>query len=152
VAFEPEIGHVIRYDFLWKAEQDAGREHGVKERPCAVVLLSQVRDDGSRLVVVCPITHVPPRSARQAVEIPRKVARHLGLDDQRSWIGTNTVNTFTWEQARIPYGVSQAPDGQWEYGTLPYALRRQVLDQLRANAREQSVERVSRDENSRPGR
>jgi len=146
VAFEPKIGHVIRYDFLWKQEQDTGLEHGLKERPCAVVLISQMREDGSRLVVVCPITHTPPHYAQQAVEIPHKVARHLGLDDQRSWIRTNTVNTFTWEQGRIPFGVMPTSDGKWEYGVLPYALREQALNQLRANSREQVVERVSRDE------
>ena len=146
MAFEPRIGHVIRYDFLWKQEQDSGLEHGLKERPCAVVLLSQLREDGSRLVAVCPITHRPPHNDRQAVEIPHEVARHLGFDDQRSWIRTNTVNTFTWEQGRIPFGVTPTPDGKWEYGALPYALREHVLNQLRANSREHAIVRVARDE------
>jgi hypothetical protein len=61
-------------------------------------------------------------------------------------IRTNAINIFTWEQTRIPVGVSQMPDGRWEYGILPYALRQQTLDQLRDNSREKIVERVSRDE------
>jgi hypothetical protein len=85
-----------------------------------------MREDRSRLVAVCPITYTPPHNERQAVEIPYKVARHLGLDDQRSCIRTNTVNTFTWEPARIPVGVSQTPDGKWEYAILPYALREPI--------------------------
>lgn len=146
MAFEPKIGLVIRYDFLWKTEHDAGRAHGAKDRPCAVVLLSQMRTDGSRLVVVCPITHTPPHDKREAIEIPHKVTRHLGLDDQRSWIMTNTVNIFTWERNRVPFGISQTPEGKWSYGMLPYALREQVLNQLRANSRERVIARVSRDD------
>jgi hypothetical protein len=108
VALEPEPGLVIRYDFLWKQERDAGLEYGRKDRPCAVVLVSKPRGNGNRLVAVCPITHTPPADAHQAVVIPLKVAQHLGLDDNRSWIRTNTVNTFTWETGRIPFGITPA--------------------------------------------
>lgn len=35
---EPEPGLVIRYAYLWRREQETGREKGTKDRPCAVVL------------------------------------------------------------------------------------------------------------------
>lgn len=59
---------------------------------------------------------------------------------------TNTVNIFTWERNRVPFGISQTPEGKWSYGMLPYALREQVLNQLRANSRERVIARVSRDD------
>ena len=35
---EPERGLVIRYSYLWKSEHDEGRDEGIKDRPCAIVL------------------------------------------------------------------------------------------------------------------
>jgi DNA invertase Pin-like site-specific DNA recombinase len=47
VAIEPKPGLVVRYDFLWKEEQRAGIEDG-KDRPCAIVLTSAEKADGSK--------------------------------------------------------------------------------------------------------
>jgi hypothetical protein len=30
------------------------------------------------------------------VEVPLRVARHLGLDEERSWIVTTELNVFVW--------------------------------------------------------
>ena len=35
----PQAGLVIRYSYLWQSEAAAGREEGVKDRPCAVILV-----------------------------------------------------------------------------------------------------------------
>jgi hypothetical protein len=75
VHFSPKPGLVLRYDFLWKDEQIAGKQDGSKDRPCAVVLVSSPKTDGSVNVVVCPVTHAIPNSDEGAVEIPYKVAR-----------------------------------------------------------------------------
>ena len=45
--FDLGAGDVIRYDYLWKEEHDAGRRDGVKDGPCAVVLTSATQDAGS---------------------------------------------------------------------------------------------------------
>ncbi|WP_338049140.1 hypothetical protein [Rhodoplanes elegans] len=34
----PVSGLVIRYAYLWRREHLAGRDEGVKDRPCAVLL------------------------------------------------------------------------------------------------------------------
>ena len=34
----PQPGLVIRYSYLWRREAAAGREEGVKDRPCAVIV------------------------------------------------------------------------------------------------------------------
>ena len=81
MAFEPRPGLVIRYDFLWKEEDLAGLRDGRKDRPCAIILATKPKDDGLRDVILCPITHSPPKEGESAVEIPYKMARHLKLDD-----------------------------------------------------------------------
>lgn len=40
----PVPGLVIRYSYLWASEHARGQEEEVKDRPCAVVLVTQ--DDG----------------------------------------------------------------------------------------------------------
>ena len=63
---KPVPGLVIRYSYLWLEEHQRGQEEGVKDRPCAIVLVTQV-DDGEALVTVLPVTHVPPNDLTSAV-------------------------------------------------------------------------------------
>jgi len=142
---EPEAGLVIRYDFLWRTQRDAGAELGSKDRPSAVVLVARPTEDGSRRVVVCPITHAPPTDGQSAVAIPVKVARHLGLDDHEMWIKTDTVNLFTWEAGKIPFGVTPASRDQWPFGMLPQQIGKAVFEQVMANSRDRSLYQVDRD-------
>jgi len=148
VSFEPKPGLVVRYDFLWKEEQRAGVESG-KDRPCAIVLTSAERADGSKDVLLCGITHSPPGRNETAVKVPPAVARHLGLDDQQSWIKTDQVNRLTWEKGRIPYGISQARKGEWTFGMIPQGLGKQVFEQVRERARSRTLQTVERDERER---
>lgn len=47
----PRPGLVIRFSYLWKREADAGREEGVKDRPCAVVIAIEGRAGRPRVIV-----------------------------------------------------------------------------------------------------
>ncbi|WP_428536206.1 hypothetical protein [Rhodopila sp.] len=89
----PERGLVISYAYLWRSEHEQGREEGVKDRPCAIVLAVEDSPDGY-LVTVLPITHSPPAIPEAAVEIPAATKRRLGLDDARSWIVVTEGNRF----------------------------------------------------------
>lgn len=150
MSLKPEVGLVIRYDFLWKSEEEAGREDG-KDRPCAIILMSEKKADNSHTVVVCPITHSPPQQGESAIEIPYKVARHLRLDDDRMWIKTHEVNQFIWEEGRIPYGVTPTTDDRWSYGMLPEALGRKAHQQIAENAQQHSLAVVKRDNEAEAG-
>lgn len=123
---EPEIGLVIKYDFLWSHERQQGFEEGAKERPCVIVTAIVRKDSGETEVLVAPITHSPPREGTVAIEIPYKLGRHLGLDDDRSYIIADESNTVSWDDAGI---VPVTPGKQWAYGRIPKAL----YDQLRAS-------------------
>ena len=116
----PVPGLVIRYSYLWANEHARGQEEGVKDRPCAIVLV--VAGDASETVVtVLPVTHSEPAMARLAVEIPHATKRRLGLDDARSWVVLTEANRFVWPgpdlRASTPADASSVA-----YGLLPYAL------------------------------
>jgi hypothetical protein len=93
---EPQPGLVISYAYLWHHEHRAGREEGVKDRPCVIILAAWSTADGTTMVRVAPVTHSQPDDPASAVELPQAVKRHLGLDTDRSWIVLDEVNEFTW--------------------------------------------------------
>ena len=80
---EPERGLVIRYSYLWHSEAREGREEGIKDRPCAIVIAVKRDEDGERRVMVVPITHAPPENQGNAVEVPADIGRaHLALGER----------------------------------------------------------------------
>src|SRR6516225_7045043 len=92
----PEPGLVISYAYLWHHEHQAGLEEGQKDRPSVIVLAAEREADGATLVTVLPITHAAPSDPATAVEIPMPVKRHVGLDDDPSWIIITEGNEFLW--------------------------------------------------------
>jgi hypothetical protein len=46
-------------------------------------------------VTVLPITHRAPHDPASAIEIPLPIKRHLGLDDDLSWIVVDEGNEFS---------------------------------------------------------
>jgi len=148
VSLEPKVGMVICYDFLWKKEEKSGRTDGLKDRPCAIILASNTKNDSIREVVVCPITHSPPKNGETAVEIPYKVSQYLNLDNERMWIKTHEVNKFQWVDGLIPYGVTPTPRGDWQYGLMPYKLGKQVFEQVRDNSKNRSLSTMKRDKDA----
>jgi hypothetical protein len=68
---------VVKYAYLWTHEHDRGLEEGSKDRPAAI-LLALSKQDGEISVLAVPITHTPPHSALDALEIPPETKRRLG--------------------------------------------------------------------------
>ena len=127
---EPELGLVLSYAYLWHHEYRRGRAEGVKDRPCVVVLAKKRLDDGVRLVRVVPVTHRVPADGTVAVELPRAVKQHLGLDAAPSWVILDELNEFTWpgyDLRAIPGSV----DG-CAYGFLPPRLFASLMTNLQA--------------------
>jgi hypothetical protein len=93
---DPEPGLVISYSYLWHHEHNAGRDEGTKFRPCVIVLAVDRPADHVVVVRVAPVTHLAPRVGVAAIEIPSAVKRHLGLDEERSWVILDEVNDFAW--------------------------------------------------------
>ncbi|MDP1641390.1 MAG: hypothetical protein Q8L59_04345 [Phenylobacterium sp.] len=82
--------------------------------------------DGVTEVLLAPITHSPPEDGTAALEVPTKVGKHLGLDEERSYIIADETNSVAWDDAGI---VPAEPGKRWVYGRVPQALS----DQLRAS-------------------
>lgn len=143
MTLKPTPGLVIRYDFLWKEEHLSGQESGLKDRPCSIIIAKLQAE--SHVVLVCPITHTPPKGVETAIEMPPKVARYLGLDHDQMWVKTHQVNKIIWPENQIPYGITKTPKGEWAYGTLPYTLRQSILEQVRANSEKLTLGTVPRE-------
>jgi hypothetical protein len=115
---------VISYAYLWHHEHQVGQEEGSEERPCVVVLAIEREADGATVATVLPITHSAPSDPASAVEIPVPVKRHLGLDDDRSWIVVSEGNEFLWPG----YDLRKIPHSdRYDYGFLPPRVFNQVL-------------------------
>jgi hypothetical protein len=130
VAFpEPVPGLVIHYSYLWRREYERGQEEGVKDRPCAVIMV--VTDDhDNKVVTVLPVTHTPPSGATPAVEIPYATKQRLGLDAERSWVMLTEANRFVWPGPDLRLKKSGVGPEGMAYGLLPRALFKQITSRF----------------------
>jgi hypothetical protein len=89
-----------------------------------IVLAVEGEAAGATVVTVLPITHSAPADPASAVEIPLPVKRHLGLDDDPSWIVVDEGNEFLWPV----YDLRKLPHShRYDHGFLPPGLFNQVL-------------------------
>jgi len=115
---EPTPGLVFRYDYLWSREAGKGRDQG-KERPACLVAATDSMIV-PRYVVILPITHTRPEREADAVEIPPRVRRTIGLDDEPCWIIVSEHNVDEWPNG----GLAPLPGqpGVFAYGFIPPGL------------------------------
>jgi hypothetical protein len=142
---KPCPGLVIRCSYLWRREATEGRRAGIKDRPCAVVLV--VEDQGGTTrVVVLPITHAEPRAPDQeGVELPASTKARLGLDHERSWVIVSEANDFAWPGPDLRF-VRGKGAASAAYGMLPPTLFRSIRDRFLARARARGAAFVKRGE------
>jgi hypothetical protein len=140
----PEPGLVISYSYLWYSEYRRAREEGIKDRPCAIILMAEDAA-GETIVTVVPITHSPPPHFGDAVEVPLAVKRRLGLDEAKSWAVVSEVNRFVWPGPDLR-PVTRGDPERFDYGPLPPSLFRRIRDGLLASAAEHRLRIVPRSE------
>ena len=121
----PEPGLVISYAYLWRHEHEHGQDEGRKNRPSVIVLAVEHGANDATEVTVLPITHAPPADEAGVVEIPPAIKRHLGLDDQRSWVVVVEGNRFDWPG----YDLRKAPGkgDRYDYGFLPPVFFEKII-------------------------
>lgn len=139
----PVPGQVIRYSYLWRREFLIEQDEGSKDRP-STVILAAVGEDGDTRVYVLPITHRPPGPGAPAIEIPKPIKRHLGLDSDQSWIVLDEINDFIWPGHDLRPVPGSAPT-RIDYGILPPRFFDEVRTAFLALARSRRVKRVPRD-------
>ena len=137
----PQPGDVLSYSYLWSHEAARGQEEGLKDRP-VVVVVGLLTAAGRTQLIVVPITHSAPDHAGDAIELPQNIKRHLGLDQERSWIMITEVNRFIWPGPDIrPIG----DDGDPLFGTLPdwfFLKLREAFAQKLANKQLSDIRRT----------
>lgn len=129
----PEPGDVLSYAYLWHREAIKGQEEGLKDRPVVVVVAMRMINERIELLVA-PITHSQPVGPGDAIEIPQRVKRHLGLDQLRSWIVTTELNRFIWPGPDVRPAQE---DGSPLYGAIPEQLFETVKASVLSKARGQ---------------
>jgi len=141
---EPIPGLVIRYSYPWQHEHVRGQEEGVKDRSCAVILVT-ANDDGDRVATVLPVTHTPPSDPGLAVEIPPAVKRRLKLDDERSWVVLTEANRFIWPGPDLR-PATPGDAASVAYGSLPFALFEEIRTKFIAAVKARRASVVPRSE------
>ena len=130
---EPQPGLIIRYDYLWLREAVTGRDQG-KDRPACLVAASD-SSSRPRFVVILPITHSPPSGETVGIEIPPKVRRALGMDDEPCWVIVSEHNVDEWPNAGLE-PIPGRPEA-FACGFVPPRLfaeiKRKFLDLARRN-------------------
>ena len=137
----PEPGLVINYAYLWHDEHEAGHEEGRKDRPVVIVLCFEEVSSGDTVVTVLPVTHREPTDPETGVEIPLAVKRHLGLDEERSWVVVAEGNEFIWPG----YDLRRRPNGRIDFGFLPPRLFNRIRNAFVALHRRQRARNTPRD-------
>ncbi|MEX2297603.1 MAG: hypothetical protein WD715_09315 [Dongiaceae bacterium] len=144
----PVPGLVIRYAFLWREKAARGLEEGSKDRPCAVILVTEEEGGGDErdiVVTVLPITHTPLADADLAIEIPSATKRRLGLDDARSWIVVTDANRFVWPGPDLRFAEPGNPSS-YACGLLPRSVYNETRDKFIAAVRARRGKAVTRTE------
>lgn len=137
----PVPGLVTRYRFLWSHKAEPGAE-GDKDRPCAVVVAAPHRPTGHIRTLVVPITHSRPIDRDASMELPGRVAKLLGLDDELHWIRLDELNRFAWPG----YDLSPIPGrNEYAYGMLPKPLFDELKRRILALAEARRTRTQARD-------
>jgi hypothetical protein len=113
---EAEPGLVVRYDYLWSHQNAADQG---KDRPVCIIAAIALAS-APLFVVLLPVTHSRPVDEQNAIEIPERVRRAIGRDDQPSWVVVSEYNIDSWPNGGL--SPSHAAAGRFEYGLLPPAL------------------------------
>jgi hypothetical protein len=126
----PKLGLVVQYGFVWAGEGRRRPPDAGKDRPCLIVDLESTDAPGSvgrtvLRVTYLPISHVPPLVGEQALPVPPRVAAHLGLTAERSWLYTSYAVEDDW-----PFDLARVPgqDDRFDYGFIPPRLFEAVAE------------------------
>jgi len=90
-----------------------------------------------------PVTHSKPDNLELAIEIPASVKRHLGLDEEQSWIVLSESNEFLWPGPDLRR-VRNGDDSTVAHGFLPPRLFATVCQRFIALEKKRQATRIQR--------
>ena len=94
--------------------------------PTFIEMRTRQTAGGETVATVVPVTHTPPHDPASALELSASIKKHLGLDDERSWIILDEVNDFFWPGPDL----RPVEPGKFAYGVLPPGFFRKMRDLL----------------------
>ena len=107
------------------------------------MVVARIEQKSGTLVMVAPVTHTPPETNREAIEIPANVKRRLGLDPDPSWVVVTELNRFIWPGPDVrPVPGSNAPF----YDALPDWLFERVRSAILEHSTRHRLKIVKRTE------
>ena len=130
----PKPGTIIRYAYQWFADGEAGIEGAERPHPAVVLALAVRAQDGRADVLVLAITHAPPYSDDDALEIPAAVKAAAGLDADRQWVVIAESNVFAWPGPDLRVIPGRNPR-TFVYGEMPPSFLRAIARAFRAKNR-----------------
>ena len=124
----PTLGLVVHYGFVWAGAGRRRPPDAGKDRPCLIVDLREVAEPPPpgrtvQRVTYLPISHVLPRTGETALVIPARVALHLGLTSQTSYLYCSYAVEDDW-----PFDLARLPgsEDRFHYGLVPPRLFAQI--------------------------
>ena len=112
---KPEPGLIIGYGFLFREDEEAGRENVDRPHPCAVILVAE--DAPGRRVSLLAISHSPPSPSQAGHHMKLRPAecRQMGLDSADHWINLRDINSFDWPGYDL---APISPDKSFVFGRM----------------------------------
>ncbi|WP_404479103.1 hypothetical protein [Novosphingobium sp. BL-52-GroH] len=117
----PRRGEVINYVYLFAAEQAAGRDEGVKDRPVIVIAA-----DGKGYIVLA-VTTKGEINPSNAIPIPGDVGRAMGLPyPETSSVVVSEANSFDW----MGFDVRAHANGDYRYGMVTPGFFQKIVTEF----------------------
>jgi hypothetical protein len=143
---EPPIGNLVAYEYLWLSQARV-REDGAKVYPVALIFAKKIIASVT-LAYAVGMSHSPPDVSESAIQVPTKLKRHLGLDENPSWIYTDQLNEFAWSgpDLRPAEWLSNLPSARNScvIGALPTNWFALVKEDVVKNLRQQRAHIIRR--------
>lgn len=124
----PQVGLIIRYEYLWISEKLEGQNRGEKHRPCVIILAVQPTSSDPAKAMVCALTHSEPRDDDVGIEVPDEAKAQMGLTDKRQWVIVSEANLVGWDDP----GIVELRSGGWTYGLMVRPLMEAVRAKYQA--------------------
>jgi len=129
---------VVHYGFIWAGPDRRPPPDAGKDRPCLIVDLESSEEPAPVVrsvlrVTYLPISHAPPRGTERAIPVPPRVAVHLGLTAERSYLYTSYAVEDDW-----PFDLAHVPGtaDRFDYGVVPPRFFALVAAEFRAHLAE----------------
>jgi hypothetical protein len=119
----PQVGDIVRFNYLWAREAEVGEESGRKARPVCVIVRTSA--DPAALFLL-PLTSRPPEKTRAALGVPEIECKRGGLRSP-CWIICDEYNRVTMDLAHDFESLDAV-------GTFSASFLKQIASSLKREA------------------